>query len=364
MDSRRLLSYRVKVEGWSVSSAARAAGVSRPTAYLWIERSGTEGLSTMSEHSRRPLVSPRSSAPDLVSELLALKARYPLMGPKKLSALMQGRLSERTSARILARHGLTGCLAARPADDVVRFEREFPNELWQMDFKGLRRRPPRYEILSVLDDSTRRLLCLKAMPNQQLSTFWPCLWEAFGEYGLPEAIITDNGASFRIFGTWRLSRFDVNLIKLGVRSSHGRPYHPQTQGKVERFHGSLARDVGEDLYQESIPAVQGVLDRYRAYYDWIRPHEAIGQRPPATLYSHSPRPRPDRMPQVEYEPGKTLRHVCPSGFITFKGTRYCVGKGLHGEYVAIDRREQDGEFAILFGTYYLGLLRELAERNV
>lgn len=357
MDSRRQLAYRVLVEGWSVTRAAASAGVSRETAYTWLARARSVGIEQMEEVSRRPHTSPSATSEELVGELLALKARYPMMGPKKLSALMRGRIEARTAGRILRRHGLTGP-AGRPTEPLCRFERETPNELWQMDFKGLKKRPPRYEVLSVVDDSTRRLIALQALPDQRLETFWPVLWEAFGEYGLPDSILTDNGASFRCLATWRVSRMDALFIRLGIHPAHGRPYHPQTQGKVERFHGTLQDHLQAKLYQDGIELLQPILDEFRMFYDWVRPHESLGQRPPGTVYSPSKRSRPSQIPEVSYEPGVAVRKVCEGGFFRFKGNRYRAGKGLIGEPIGITRRETDGEYIVHFGTYELGLLRE------
>lgn len=359
MDSRRQLAYRVLVEGWAVSRAAAAAGVSRETAYTWLERAREVGIERMEEYSRRPHASPGATSEELVAELLALKARYPTLGPKKLSVMMQGRIEQRTAGRILKRHGLT-CASRNPPETYCSFERAYPNELWQMDFKGLKRRPPRYEVLSVVDDATRRLIALQAIPNQQLETFWPVLWEAFGEYGLPDSILTDNGASFRCFATWRLSRMDVLLIRLGIHPAHGRPYHPQTQGKVERFHRTLQDHAKGNLIQNSITEVQPILDDFHSFYDWIRPHESIGQRPPGTVYASSKRSRPSQIPEVTYESRVAVRKVCKGGFFKFKGEEYRAGKGLIGEPVGICQNEVDGEFIVYFGTYRLGLLRECA----
>lgn len=358
MDSRRQLAHRVLVEGWPVARAALSAGVSRETAYTWLERARDVGIDRMAEISRRPHRSPGATSEELVAELLELKARYPMFGPKKLSALMEGRIEQRTAGRILKRHGLTCAAFPGLPEAHSRFERAYPNELWQMDFKGLKRRPPRYEVLSIVDDATRRLIALRALANQQLETFWPVLWEAFGEYGLPDSILTDNGASFRCFATWRLSRMDALFIRLGIRPAHGRPYHPQTQGKVERLHGTLQRDLRGALIQPSIDDLQPILDEYRNLYDWIRPHEAIGQRPPGTIYTPSKRSRPSQIPEVTYELGMAVRKVCKGGFFKFKGETYRAGMGLVGEAVGVRREEIDGELAVYFGTYRLGNLQE------
>jgi transposase InsO family protein len=358
MESRRLLAHRVLVEGWSVSGAARAAGVSRQAAYRWLDRAQSSSIIEMEEFSRCPVHRPNATPEATVEELLALRLRYPRMGPKKLCAMMQSSLQPRTAARILARRGLEVRPLAILAETPIRFEREQPNELWQIDFKGINRRRSGYEVFSVIDDASRRCLGLVAMPDQRLESVWSALWEVFGQYGLPEAVLSDNGPVFGGAGTWRLSKMDARLLRLGIRPIHGRPYHPQTQGKVERFHGTLAREVGDGIYAPTLEQAQVSLDAFRRFYDWVRPHEALGQRPPATVYQPSFRTRPNYLPDPVYEPGLQLRKVSSDGYFLFKGTEYKAGKGLTGEWVGIDARANE-EPIVWFCSHKLAPLSHL-----
>lgn len=358
IDERRLLAVRVLEEGWSLSAACRASGVSRPTGRKWVKRARKEGIAALAERSRRPLSSPSRTSQELREELFALKERYPGFGAKKLAALLEGRLSVRTIGRLLAEKGLP-CRQETCDQAPQRFERETPNELWQADLKGLPRRCP-FEALSVLDDSSRFLLTLSALPDQTLASIWSALWEAFGEYGLPQCLMTDNGPAFRNNGTWRPSAFDARLMLLGVRPSHIRAYHPQTQGKVERFHGTLQRDLGPKLARASLEEASGMLASYRDFYNWERPHEALGQRKPGSAYAASTRKRPERLPGHEIPSGAHARKVDAQGFFSFEGTLYKAGKGMAGQHVAILSRDEDGERIVSFAGFTLGTLPDYA----
>ena len=360
MDQRRALVYRVLVERASLSRAAREFGVSRPTARLWVNRAREVGLAGLAEESRRPHTSPSALAGEPVEALLAEKARFPEWGAKKLLARLwpsgSAPLSLRTANRILHRQGLV-CEPAGAMQEINHFERALPNELWQMDFKGLKYPKLPYEALSVIDDASRFCLALAAVPDQTTETVWSALWDVFGEYGLPNCILCDNGPAFRA-GAGRLpSTLAVRLLKLGVTMTHGRPFHPQTQGKVERFHGTLQREIGGTMRQPSIELARPVYAAFRDRYNWERPHEALDMHLPGARYCSSPRPRPKELPQHELPPGTLSRSVDNWGNCGVKGKRYKVGRGFAGERVEL-REQEDGAYAVFFFGHYIGPLAD------
>jgi transposase InsO family protein len=359
MDSRLLLVHRVLIEGSSVALAARLAGVSRETAYRWIRRAKEVGLDELCEHSRRPHNSPFETAPEVVAALLALKKRYPLFGPLKLCALLDAPLHPRTAARILKRHGYSQPKQLVPEEVLQRFERSQSNELWQMDFKGLKRRGQGYEILSILDDATRCCLALRALPDQRLVSVWETLWSLFGEVGLPHEVLSDNGPAFGSGGVWRLSKLDAMLLRLGIRPTHGRPYHPQTQGKVERFHGTLQQEVGPDLYAPTLEEAEQRLEQFRTFYNWQRPHQALDQKFPGSLYRPSLRPRPSALPEPHYPEGSFLRRTEQDGYFQFKGQGYRAGKGLARQTIAIRECNTTGVLEVYFCDVKLATLDDL-----
>jgi transposase InsO family protein len=259
---------------------------------------------------------------------------------------------ERTVARLLARAGRRVMPYPAPAVAPMRFERELPNELWQTDFKRVGHTATRSESLSLLDDASRFCLALAPLPDQKLASAWSALWEAFGEYGLPEQILSDNGPAFRNNATWRWSLSDLRLMLLGIRSAHGRPYHPQTQGKIERFHGTLERELrlgrGCDVAAE--------LEAFRVRYNWVRPHQALGMRTPGSVYAPSARIRPARMPEPFFPEGATVRKVHDTGLLQYRGGRYKVGRALEGLPIGILEGETP---ALVWGDFVLAPLQDL-----
>ncbi len=277
---------------------------------------------------------------EIVTRILELKARHPTWGARKLLPLLwpdgDAPVCERTVDRILKRAGLA--LAKSPPSEVVgRFERERVNELWQIDFKGLGENPPPYKVLSVVDDKTRFLVSLSRLAAPTGVLVFEALWTLFGEYGLPEGILSDNEHCFHSIQSKGPSFLEARLWRLGLKTPHGRPRHPQTQGKVERFHRTLQETVGTDLRDTS--RVERALREFREEYNWVRPHEAAAMKAPGVFYAPSLRKRPDILPESIPPEGAEVRRVSASGSFVRKGVRYRVGAGLKGELVALVEKE-------------------------
>ncbi len=358
MDSRKRLVSRVLEGGLSVSAAARESKVSRQTAHLWLVRARSDGLAQLSERSKRPKRSPRLSSEAVVEQVLAIAAEHPYWGPAKLHALLWpeggAAVCERTVARILARAGRRIMPDHQAPSEPVRFERSCPNELWQADFKRVGHRKTRKDTLSLIDDAARFCLALNVVPDQTLSAAWGVLWSAFGEFGMPEAILSDNGPAFRSNATWRWSLFDLRLMLLGIRPVHGRPYHPQTQGKVERLHGTIEKELSFAPTSD-VPAA---LKTFRDRYNWVRPHQSLGQRTPGSVYIPSCRARPERMPEPFF-PDEAIIRICrEAGKFNFKGHSYKLGIAFAGLPVGLLPRE-DCHFDIAWGEFNLGPLSDL-----
>lgn len=337
MDARRRLVVRIQRGEQTVSEAAAAAGVSRQTAYRWLRRAERDGLEAMAEVSRRPHRCPRATEAAVVEQVLALKAERPAWGAKKLHAVLWPErdgapVCARTVARILDRAGL--CQRRPAAAAVGRYEREGCNQLWQLDFKGLERRWG-YAPLSLLDDCSRYCLALVPLPGQGLEPLWAALWAVWGEVGLPEEVLCDNAGVFHQRESRGPTQFEARLWRLGVRTTHGRPRHPQTQGKVERFHRTLETEWPEALRQPTRAAAEAALAQVRHDYNWVRPHEALGQRPPGSVWVPSPRPRPADLPPAEVPAGVEARRVDAEGRFYWRGVTYRVGPGLAGESVGV-----------------------------
>jgi len=357
MDRRRKLASLVLSDGVKVAEACRAMGVARPTGHLWVGRAREVGLGAMREESRRPHSSPTATSEETVRALLDLKAARPSWGAKKLLAKLWGDeapLCARTADRILARNGLVGRAHPR-LPDPVRFERERPNELWQADFKAVGRRD--YGALSVLDDRSRFCVRFAPLPDLGWRATLAAMWDAFGEYGLPDAFLFDNGAPFGSAHSHGPTPLEARLWLLGVRTLHGRPYHPQTQGKVERFHGTAELEIGADLRNGSPERVAAAMEAFRLDYNWERPHEALDMRTPGSVYEPSPRKRPAKIPDHELPEGAVSRKVDASGKAVYRMRRYRAGKGLVGQRVEI--RDEERGRAMYFAGVRIGDLEAL-----
>jgi transposase InsO family protein len=356
MSSRLEFVLLAKAPGANIRALCRAFHVSPKTAYKWLSRFDAQGADGLQEQSRRPHSSPARTSPQLEARVLALHETYPCWGGRKLCALLseQGsRLHPSTIDAILRRHGrrIDGA-ADRSQGAYLRFEHPAPNLLWQMDFKGhfplTDQRAGRCHALTVLDDHSRYSLCLQACGDETRTTVQAALTATFRRYGLPQRITADNGPPWGARAGEGLSRLEVWLIRLGVPMSHSRPYHPQTQGKDERFHRTLKRELLDRTGFHSLQACQAAFDAWRQQYNLIRPHEALGQKPPVHRYQASGRSYPEQLPSVEYEPGEHLLKVRPKGQVTYRGRVVFIGEGVAGEYVAIRPTAIDGVFAAFF----------------
>jgi len=352
VELRRMFVSRVESGSSSVAGTCREFGISRVTGYKWLERYREGGGEGLRDRSRRPQRVAAGTDAEQAAALIADRQAHPSWGARKLRVRLSwagGEVpSERTVHRIIKRAGLVRPEAG-PAEASQRFERGWPNELWQMDHKGAihgswaRRTVP----LTVEDDCTRYLVGLRALPDKGLDSTWGALWGLFGEFGLPEAMLTDNDQVFH--GRKGPSQLEARLLRLGIGVYHGRIYHPQTQGKVERLHGTLSVDLLRDGSFHSGEELQAGLDRFREEYNFERPHEALGMAVPGSRYRPSERQRPERLPAMEYGFGAELRRVQKDGWISWKG--YCieVGMGLWGERVEV--REMEGGVEVYYGRH-------------
>jgi transposase InsO family protein len=329
-------------------------GVSRPTGYVWAGRYQDSGVDGVKERSRRPLHSPQQTDAWLEQAVIEVRERYPDWGARKLRIVLRREgieLTHSTIHRILLRRGLV-----RDEDrhsPVQRFERGAPNELWQMDFKGPKLWPQRVGPLSVIDDHSRYAIVLQAVGSTHGESVREQLESAFASCGLPEEMLMDHGvpwwSTLSRQGTTQLSLW---LMKQGIRLHWSRIRHPQTQGKVERFHGALQRALERRGAPEQ--DVQTWLDEYRWEHNHVRPHEALAMRTPAELWRPSPRSYDPDPPRWEYPEGARVVKVDSWGKLHLKGKTCNISKALCGERVQI--KELEGRVQI----YYCNtLIREI-----
>lgn len=375
MQERQRLAIRVLHDGISVAQAAREAGVSRTTAHEWLRRAQRDGIAQMRELSRRPHTLPSVTLciQEAREQVLALKATRPAWGAKKLHAYLwppdnrtanlgtappqsQAPVCIRTVDRWLQQAGLVSARGTVVA--AQRFEREQCNQLWQLDFKGLEAHWG-YRPLSLLDDCSRFCLRLEPVVGRSTDDYWPVLWQAFGEYGLPDCILCDNGDGFNNTQSLGPTPFQARMWRLGVQTMHGRICHPQTQGKVERFHRTLEAEWSHELRQSDVEAARRLWPGIVGDYNWVRPHEALGGRVPGAVYVASLRPRPQRLPEAVIAEGALARKVDVIGRIRYNSRAYRAGRGLAGEWVEL--REEEGGLVIFYANHRIAPLHDVQE---
>lgn len=235
----------------------------------------------------------------------------------------------------------------------VRFQRDRPNELWQMDFKGhFPTASGRCHPLTVLDDHSRYCVGLLACADERGATVQTHLTAIFRRFGLPERILCDNGPPWGTTGAetpW--TGLTVWLLKLGVRVSHGRAFHPQTQGKDERFHRTLDVEVIQRQTWPDVASCQRRFDPWRRTYNHERPHESLGMDVPASRYQVSEREFPETLGDWEYGATDAVRKVSVDGTISYKGKALPLGKASRGERVAVRPTTTDNVMKIFFGIH-------------
>jgi len=315
----------------------RRFGISRQTGYKWMGRFKEQGLDGLADQSRRPLNSPSITLPAVEQHVLGVRAQNPAWGGRKISqylsdqGVVQAAPAPSTITSILHRHRKITEQASSDATAWHRFEREQPNELWQMDFKG--HFPTlgegRCHPLTVLDDHSRYNVVLQACTLTNTATVQGHLTRAFSMHGLPHQINTDNGSPWGApKQPGQLTELAIWLIRLGIRVSYSRPFHPQTNGKDERFHRSLKAEVLNGRSFATQDEVQAEFERWRELYNHKRPHEGIGLSTPIKRYRPSARAFPDTLPTPEYGPDDEVLRVGWNGKLVFRGLKLKVSNAL------------------------------------
>jgi len=332
-------------------------GISPQTGYKWLARYAAEGKAGLADRSRRPLNSPAMSSPEVEEAVLALRRKHPAWGGRKISRRLEvlgsATVAPSTVSNILHRHGLIRPPEPDPRS-WQRFEHDSPNALWQADFKGhFNTLRGTCHPLTVLDDHSRFNLVLQACSNTKGQTVRSHLETAFRRYGLPVRMNFDNGSPW---GTPKLpgevSTLAVWLIRLGIRVSFSRPYHPQTNGKEERFHRSLKAEVLNGRHFEHLDHAQRAFDDWRPIYNTERPHDALQMETPISRYRPSPNAFPEKLPPIEYGPDDIVARVGWNGELRFQGQKFKVSAALSHLDVALrPQPDQAGMFDVYFAHH-------------
>ena len=364
MDERVLFVADYLRELYSFSELCARYRVSRKTGYKWIERYRQEGAEGLEERSRRPLGHPAQLPHALQQAIIELRgSRRTELGPKKIQARLRERYpaepvpSRTTIYNVLKRAGLITSrrLRRRAArSGGISNSIQIPNALWSADFKGqfLTGDARWCYPLTVMDDSSRYLLDCRALPGTRTAPTRSAFERLFRHYGLPQRLRTDNGVPFASTGTAGLSRLSIWWIRLGIVPERIEPGRPQQNGRHERMHRTLKHATLQPPASNAT-VQQRRFDLFCQHYNAQRPHEALAQRTPASLYTPSLRPYPRRLPELTYPGYIHVHRVCSGGLIYWNAWQIYVGYLLAGEQVGVEAVD-DGVWKVHFGPVCLG----------
>lgn len=346
-----------------------AFGVSEKTGHKWISRYKREGILGLADRSHAPHIAAHQVSPRQRREITALREKHPTWGARKIRAVLARSLpatewpAPSTIGELLLKEGLIRSRRRGRAHLKSPFTAldsgltmaTGPNDVWSTDFKGefrLARGGYCYP-LTVLDGSSRFLLGCTALLSTATAPVKVVFGRLFEKYGLPSVIRSDNGTPFASASSVaRLSTLSVWWIKLGIRPERIAPGHPQQNGQHERMHKTLkaeaTRPPGPNLFDQ-----QRRFDRFRREYNTQRPHEALKQATPASLYTSSPRPFPPNTPTIQYAESTEVRRVSTNGMVTWDGQNFWLSKTLSGEDVGFEEAGDD-LWTVNFGALTLG----------
>jgi putative transposase len=349
---------------WTMTELCERYEISRKTGYKWLERYRLGGAAGLRERSRAPLVHGRATPEHLVEAIVGLRQQRKSWGPRKIIAALAARQphvdwpSASTAGEILKRAGEVPGRRFRRHGPARVGELTVPqhaNHVWGVDHKGWVRLGDgsRVEPLTMTDGFSRYLISVAATGSTAHDEAKPLFERAFRDYGLPEVIRSDNGTPFASTGTTGLTALSVWWIKLGIRHERIDPGHPQQNGRHERFHLTLL-----EAMRPAEPNRAAQARRFRAFahdYNQARPHEALGQRPPASVYQRSPRKMPTRPPEPDYPSEAAVRKVRSNGEIKWQGDLIHICSALVGEAVAVEETDA-GQWQVRFFDVPIGVI--------
>ena len=327
------------------SALCREFGITRRTGRKWVER--YESQQPLTDRSRRPHTTP-TRTPEAVEQLiLALRADNPGWGAKTIHTVLSNAGHTnlpciKTVNNILNRYGCISPEESLKRQPFTRFEKAQCNVMWQTDFKGeFRMADNNYCYpLTILDDHSR--FSLKIAPRMSTANVViPVFLEVFREYGMPDSILSDNGAQFAGFKKG-YTQFERWLMDLDILPIHGRIKHPQTQGKIERFHRTIKQELLNHTTIANIEDAQNKFDIWRDKYNNVRPHEALGMKRPSEVYEPSQREYKEKIEKYEYGGEYHVIKVNSWGYVRFDKWQIYLSETMIGQYIEF-RPSPDGE---------------------
>ena len=371
MDQRVQFIADYQRDVFDVADLARRFGISRKTAYKWINRYGATGPAGLVDRSRRPAHCPHATPAAIVTALVELRGRHPTWGAKKLRKVLGTRAptwtlpARSTVCDLLDRAGLVTSsrrrpVPAHPGRPLIAMTAA--NGTWTADFKGQfnTRNGVYCDPLTIVDGFSRYRLACHGLLSTAIAGARPICLRLFQAYGLPRVIRTDNGVPFATTALGRLSTLSVWWIRLGILPELIAPASPQQNGRHERMHRTLKAEATRPP-SANLQAQQGRFNRFRHEYNDDRPHEALDQETPASWYQPSDRELPRPLAPLEYPGHVEVRLVSRNSGIRWKKRWVCVTHTLAGEYVGLEE-VGDGLWDVYFGPMKLGRMDERIRR--
>lgn len=342
----------------SKSALCREYGISRPTGDKWIKQylSG-EGLADKSKAPKKPN---RISAK--TEELIVNKRKeYPAFGAVKIKRILENEghkdiPSDKTINNIFHRNGLITKEASLAAAPYQRFEKSYPNEMWQGDYTGhfVMKNGQRCHPLNIVDDYSRYSLCIEACYGETLNEIKPIMIRLFEKYGMPFSFLCDNGNPWGTSQSTGFTKFEVWLMELGILTLHGRIHHPQTQGKDERLNGSITRECLKLNEFENMTDAQLKFDEYRDVYNNIRPHHALNLDVPSSRYERSSIEYNPKIKKWEYPEKSEIRKVKETGFFNFANQGYFLSEAFANKEIAVCKSHKSNCIDLFFRQFKIG----------
>jgi putative transposase len=353
---------------YTITELASRFGVSRQKLHKWLGRHDSEGVNGLIDRSRAPLHIPHRTADEVAEKIIDFRRRFEHMGPRKIIARLTELHPEidwpapSTAGDILHRANLIKPRERRsPSAHPLRQRSSSPvepNDLMTIDYKGqflLGNHRYCYP-LTVVDHFSRYILACDAFSSTEYPHTRRAFERVFREYGLPRAILSDNGSPFGSPGLARLSRLSVWWMRLGIIIERIVPGHPEQNGAHERMHRTLKAETTRPPAR-TMARQQRRFDDFRHVYNNERPHEGLGQKRPATMYRHSSRAYPEVLPPIEYPGHFETREVAFNGMIRWKNDRLFLSKTLAEEVVGIEETD-DGVWSLHYGSVLLARFDE------
>lgn len=367
MDQKESFLVNAQAHEESFTALCRRYGISRKTGYKWLRRAENE--EPLTDRSRQPHTSPRKTPEEVERLILTTRDTFPQWGGKKIKNVLESSgytqiPSAKTCSNILKRNGKISPEESKKHMPCQRFEREECNELWQTDFKGdfLLQDGVRCYPLDILDDHTR--FCLLSEPKERATGVKESFEAVFKEYGLPKAILSDNGGQFAGFKKG-ITQFERYLMDLDIEPIHGRIMHPQTQGKIERFHRTMKEELLSTPLKDMKAAIKAFAE-WRWRYNNLRPHNALGMKTPGEVYRPSSR-KYETPREYVYATEAKVRKVNNWGYLRFGPVQVYLSETFANTYLEI-RPVEENRFWIIYRNYKIGtvdaITKSLADRTI